>query len=209
MHTIYLVRKDDKPVYVGYTSRSVEKRWQEHICDSNNPKFPLHHAIKKHGVSAFTIETLYESEDSEHTLNYMEHHYIWLCRTHKSLGGYNVAIGGEGVLMSMKRLTEEEQNEREKIRKRTWRRNNKAYFESNKDKIKTREKTYYEANKDKIKAAQKIYREANKDKIKAAKKIYREANKDKIKAAQKIYREAKKGSVDFSTDPGSEVPCAG
>lgn len=213
MHSIYLVRKDSKPVYVGYTSKSVEGRWKEHIRYTNQekkPKYPLHHAIKKHGVDSFTIETLYESDDGEHTLNFMEHHYIWLYRTYKSLGGYNLTIGGGGWSNGR---TDKERMERHKV-------SCKAYREANKDKRKAVNKAWYERNRDKRKAyrkankdKRKAYLEANKDNIKIKKKAYdkayREANKDKIKAAKKIYREAKKGSVDFSTDPGSEVPCAG
>jgi len=169
MHTIYLVRKDDKPVYVGYTSRSVEKRWQEHICDSNKPKFPLHHAINKHGADSFTIEMLYESDDEYHTLNHMEHHYIWLYRTHKSLGGYNVTVGGEGW---SKGLSEKQRNDREKARKRAWRKANRDYFENNKNKIKAQRKARYKADKEKWKAV-----------------------------GRKAYYEDKKGSVDFLHRP--------
>jgi group I intron endonuclease len=159
MHHIYLVRRDSKPVYVGYTSRTLDKRWQEHICISNNPKFPLHHAIKKHGIDSFTIEMLYESEDELHTLNYMEHHYIWLYRTYKSLGGYNVTIGGEGW---SKGLSKKERNDREKARKRAWRKANKAYFQENKDIINARQRDWRKANKDRINAQKKAWREAKK-----------------------------------------------
>ena len=75
---------------------------------------------------------------------------------------------------------------------------NKAYRETNKDKI----KAYREANKEKRKA----YREANKDKLKEYSKAYRETNKDKIKERQKkcydankekrkAYREANKHNI--------------
>lgn len=164
MHNIYLIRRDSKPVYVGYTSRTIKKRWQEHIRDSINPKFPLHHAIKKHGIDSFTIEILYESEDELHTLNYMEHHYIWLYRTYKSLGGYNVTIGGEGW---SKGLSEQERNDREKARKRAWRKENKAYFEANKDKINAQTRALRQINKDKINAQKRAWRKAKKDKINA------------------------------------------
>lgn len=179
MHNIYLIRRDSKPVYVGYTSRTLEKRWQEHICESNNPKFPLHHAIKKHGVNSFTIEMLYESEDEYHTLNYMEHHYIWLYRTYKSLGGYNVTMGGEGW---SKGMSERERNDKEKARKRAWRKANKAYFEANKEKIDTQRKARYKANKEKWQAA----------------------------GGRTAYYESKKRSGEFLLSrSSSEVPCRG
>jgi hypothetical protein len=173
MHTIYLVHKDSKPVYVGYTSKSVKERWKEHLKNSNKPKYPLHHAIKKYGVDSFTIETLYESEDGEHTLNYMEHHYIWLYRTHCSLCGYNVTLGGDG---SSKGLTEKERKERRKV---YW----KAYREANKDKNKDYHKKYYEVNKVKRKAVNKIWYERNRDKRKDYHKAWYEANKAKAGSA--------------------------
>jgi flagellar biosynthesis GTPase FlhF len=185
MHTIYLVRKDSKPVYVGYTSRTLENRWSQHISQSKKPKYPIHRAIKKHGVDSFSIETLYESEDGEHTLNFMEHHYIWLYRTHGSLGGYNMTIGGEG---KQKGLTEKQRKEQNKAK-------NEAWYKANKEKVKSRLKAHREANKEKVKAQEKARREANKEKVKARKKAYYEANKEKKKAQEKAWREANKEKV--------------
>lgn len=106
MHTIYLIRKDGNPVYVGYTSRCIKARWQEHLSISNTIKkhkckFPLHDAISEYGIKSFSIESLYESEDRNHTLNFMEHHFIWLYRTHVDCGGYNMTWGGEGNLSDL------------------------------------------------------------------------------------------------------------
>ncbi len=195
MHTIYLVRRDSKPVYVGYTSRSLQDRWKQHIHISKNPKFPLHHAIKKHGAESFTIETLYESEDEYHTLNYMEHHYIWLYQTHGSLGGYNMTLGGEG---NPKGLTEKERKERRKAEKKAWyeatkertkvqrKAYYKAYWETNKD----RYKVYRETNKEKQKAYGKAWQESNKQREKDRKKAWYQANKDKQKARMEAWRES-------------------
>jgi group I intron endonuclease len=185
MHTIYLVRKDNKPVYVGYTSRSVEDRWKQHMGKSNKPKYPLQRAIKKHGVDSFTIETLYESEDEYHTLNYMEHHYIWLYRTYweHGSGGYNMTMGGEGRTQTG--LTEKERKAQQKALVKAWR-------ESNKDKWKAQVKAWREANKEKVKAQAKAWREANLEKMKDLKKAWREANPEKVKAQKKAWREAKK-----------------
>ena len=186
MHTIYLVRKDSKPIYVGYTSRSLQDRWKQHIRDSKKPKYPIHRAIKKHGVESFTIETLYESEDGEHTLNFMEHHYIWLYRTHGSLGGYNMTLGGEG---NQKGLTEKERKERQKTYREANKGRNKdylkGYYEANKEKLKAQMKARYESNKEKVKAQMKDYRktyyEANKEKLKTQMKARYKSNKEKVK----------------------------
>jgi hypothetical protein len=195
MHTIYLVRKDSKPVYVGYTSRTLEDRWKEHIEKCKKPKYPIHHAIKKHGVESFSIEILYESEDEYHTLNFMEHHYIWLYRTHGSLGGYNLTIGGEG---KSKGVTEKERKEQRKA----WREENreriryyqKTYYEANKDKMKNNQKTYYEENKDTKKAQMKAYGETNKERRKEYGKTWYEANRDKRKAWREAYNARRKAT---------------
>ena len=168
MHIIYLVRKDNTPVYVGYTSQSIEQRWKEHIYESiKRPKYPLHHAIKKYGVDSFTIEPIYESEDKYHTLNHMEHHYIWLYRTHikHGSGGYNLTFGGEGCSKS---LTKNDIKIYHKIY-------NKARYEANKEKVKAQRRAEYQANKEKVKAKRRAWRAENKEKIKFQRKALREA----------------------------------
>jgi len=190
MHTIYLVRKDDKPVYVGYTSRDINERWNEHCTDSKKqPKFPLHHAIRKYGIDLFSVEMIYQSEDRDHTLNFMEHHFIWLYKTYIERGGYNMTTGGEG---GGKGLTTNELKNRKKAR-------NKAWLKINKDKALARDRAYYEENKDKVISRNKSWREANRDKIKdkttKQAKAWREANKEHIKAYKKAYYKAHKLSL--------------
>jgi len=168
MHTIYLVRKDSKPVYVGYTSRSVRHRWYEHIHDSKKrPKNPLHCAISKYGAKSFHVEILYESEDENHTKNFMEHHFIWLHKTNISNGGYNLTSGGEG---NPRTRTEKEKKDRAKI-----------WYETNKEKYKDRRRDY-----------NKIWRNLNKDRNREMKKKYCEENKEKVSAYQKAYYESHK-----------------
>ena len=74
----------------------------------------------------------------------------------------------------------------------------KAYYEKNKEEIKTQRKAYYEKNKEKVKTQRKAYREKNKEKTKSYDKVYYEKNKEKIKAKGKAYykknKEKKKSS---------------
>jgi hypothetical protein len=74
-------------------------------------------------------------------------------------------------------------------------RNNKAYYDQNKNDVLKRCKIYYEANKEMIAIQCKQYREANKEKIAEYKKQYREANKEKIAEHKKQYREANKEKI--------------
>src|SRR6185437_762290 len=59
---IYVISNqvNDK-VYVGQTRRGVEERWQQHCSQTRcGSASPLHRAMNKYGLSAFTIETVWE-----------------------------------------------------------------------------------------------------------------------------------------------------
>lgn len=99
IYTIYLIRLEGKAVYVGFTSKAFTERWSEHCRDARSAcSFVLHKAIRKYGEAAFTVETIYTGEDFDHTLNVMEPQYIVEHNTHISNGGYNMTIGGDGVV---------------------------------------------------------------------------------------------------------------
>lgn len=97
---IYLIRLNGKPKYVGFTSISVDHRWKQHISSSETEEHGcplLMNGIKKHGVSAFSIETLFEHEDREYTLKTMEPKFIEEYKTFSDwgFGGYNLTTGGD------------------------------------------------------------------------------------------------------------------
>jgi len=71
----------------------------------------------------------------------------------------------------------------------------KAYYETNKEKVAEQQKTYYEAHKEKRNAYNKAYREANKEKIAKQKNAYYEANKEEIAELGKAYRESNKEKI--------------
>ena len=98
IYTIYLIRLEGKAVYVGFTSGTIEKRWMEHCSSAKNMSpLVLHRAIRKYGVESFSAETIYTSEDFDHTLNVMENRFITEHHTFVGDGdGYNMTMGGEG-----------------------------------------------------------------------------------------------------------------
>lgn len=103
MPSIYLIRKDGMPVYVGFTTKTIEKRWKQHQRDAVNPKRQrgyLQNSLLLHGINSFSIESIYESEDIQYT-KLMEIHYIWLYQTFTGhgKGGYNLTLGGDAVLL--------------------------------------------------------------------------------------------------------------
>jgi group I intron endonuclease len=85
--------------YVGYTSRSVEARFAEHL---NNAKWgratALYAAIRKHGAEAFACVLLVECADHAAACE-AEKQYISELKT-VSPSGYNLTSGGDGVPMA-------------------------------------------------------------------------------------------------------------
>ena len=81
--------------YIGYTSKTVEGRWDEHLHDAltyrDNRKF--YNAIRKHGTECWEVETLLEVNNaSEAKIKEIE--FIALYETYDN--GYNATKGGDG-----------------------------------------------------------------------------------------------------------------
>jgi len=70
---------------------------------------------------------------------------------------------------------------------------NKKAYNKNIEKIKLYNKEFYKAHVKKMYAKNKAYREANREKVYAYNKKYKENNPEKIKAWQKEYRENNRG----------------
>ena len=98
IYLIYLVRHNGKPVYVGFTSKTLQRRWTQHCSVAKkNPRYALHRAIRKYGKESFSIEIIHEAVDGEYALKIMEPHFIaeYKTFTKDNHGGYNMSIGGE------------------------------------------------------------------------------------------------------------------
>lgn len=48
-------------VYIGITTKSIQKRWQQHINSSRSDNLYFHRAISKYGVANFKIEQIDEA----------------------------------------------------------------------------------------------------------------------------------------------------
>lgn len=79
--------------YIGITKLTLIQRLTKHIKDSQNPKYPLHRAIAKHGKEKFKIELIEESVDRKHI---SESEEPAILRYDSRKNGYNIAIGGYG-----------------------------------------------------------------------------------------------------------------
>lgn len=95
MGIIYRAISPNGKSYVGQTTGTRAKRWQEHDLDSKQPDGGncryLNEAIRKYGSENFILETLLECNDDQ--LNHMERQMI---KAYASFGpmGYNLTEGG-------------------------------------------------------------------------------------------------------------------
>ena len=95
--------------YVGQTTRSVERRFREHLNDG----YYISNAMNAHGVENFLFVVLKECYSQEE-LNYWERHFIKY-RDTMVPNGYNLTEGGEGGKPSdetLKRMSEAQTGEK-------------------------------------------------------------------------------------------------
>lgn len=97
---IYLIiNKENGHKYVGQTTRTVNKRWAQHIDEARRMSgYPLHRAIRKYGTHMFMIRELCECSVDE--LDEKEKHYIDLYDTFKDPQHYNAKDGGDSPILS-------------------------------------------------------------------------------------------------------------
>jgi group I intron endonuclease len=81
-------------VYIGLTTCALSKRWREHKSAANTDiDKPLYRAMRKHGVSNFYIEPIYETQDVQ-ALRDAEIALIGDYKAHVKDGGYNLTDHG-------------------------------------------------------------------------------------------------------------------
>lgn len=93
MHYIYKITNtiNDKS-YIGYTSRTPEKRFKSHCVSANKgSKLYFHSAIRKYGENVWNIEILEQSADGKYLHEQREDYYI---QQYDNI--YNMASGGQG-----------------------------------------------------------------------------------------------------------------
>jgi group I intron endonuclease len=98
---IYLIRnRINGKVYVGCTTVGIEKRWRKHVAAARRESLttPLMVAIREFGAAAFSVETLLVLEETNRAdLGVAEMRHIRMYES-KQPKGYNVSIGGSGVV---------------------------------------------------------------------------------------------------------------
>ena len=93
--------------YVGMTTRTLEKRWLEHVYFANNPDskyhFYFHRAIRKHGAENFAHEVL-EVVDTLGAAREAEAWWIAHFGSDDHALGYNITAGGDAYVRSAESL---------------------------------------------------------------------------------------------------------
>lgn len=87
-------------VYIGKTVKAnARQRWREHVAQAvrRSASTYLHQAIRKYGSDVFNVEVLHYAKTAEE-LSKMETFFIVLHQSHKPENGYNLTLGGEGIL---------------------------------------------------------------------------------------------------------------
>ena len=112
---IYKYTFPNGKVYIGQTTTSVEKRWQEHVSNSKRlrSKMVCDAAINKYGKENIKIEVLEEVEVDEkkptllvEKLNKLERKYVSEYDSANIAKGYNILLGGERKPLAQKILDE-------------------------------------------------------------------------------------------------------
>lgn len=88
-----ITNKINGKIYIGKTSKSVEKRWKEHCNDFQKERCerrPLYFAMKKYGIENFSIEEIEQCDNPEERETY------WIEYYGSFKDGYNATKGGDG-----------------------------------------------------------------------------------------------------------------
>lgn len=94
-----ITNKINNKIYIGKTINSIQHRWNDHIDAQKNKRanYLLYKAINKYGIENFTIEQVEECDNI--LLNEREKYWIKIFGSYCANGhGYNMTIGGEGVM---------------------------------------------------------------------------------------------------------------
>ena len=113
MFFVYLHRNTKTgKVYIGYTGKTVESRFQNHCTYAKSgSKFLFHKAIRKYGVDIWDSEILIAVDTKEEAKEF-EIKFISEHQSNHRKFGYNLTAGGEGNSNIGKKLTPEH---REKV----------------------------------------------------------------------------------------------
>ena len=118
IYTIYKITNNlNNKSYIGFDSnypKRINDHKKYHLSDKvKNKNCIFYKALRKYGWGNFSHSILYQSKDKNYTLNIMENYFIEEYKTYAKLKnsfGYNMTIGGDGVLNASDFWTEDRKN---------------------------------------------------------------------------------------------------
>lgn len=102
-----ITNKINGKIYIGITTKTLEKRRQQHIrwCKHKMRKYIIHKAINKYGTDNFLLEIIDNfngnKDACEREVKYVSSYNSFIPN------GYNMTLGGEGVLGHKHQQTDE------------------------------------------------------------------------------------------------------
>lgn len=108
-----IVNKINKKAYIGITSQTFKKRYNEGFSNHHNIHF--RNAVKKYGVKNFDVVLLEKEVEDYEQLKKLETKHIKKYKTSDKRYGYNQTLGGDGVL-GLKRSDESKKKMSKKMK---------------------------------------------------------------------------------------------
>lgn len=104
MYTIYMLTSPSQRKYIGYTSRPLKKRLQDHISDAKRiGRSKIHKALNKYPIDQWDVRVLLETTERDVALRVERECIV----THDTVNqGYNISTGGECGAEGAKRSIE-------------------------------------------------------------------------------------------------------
>lgn len=120
-YTIYKLTSPSGKVYVGWTSRLLKKRLQDHMSEVRRGyQRPIQKALRKYPLEQWQQEILLETIDYELSIR-TEVETIKQLESNNPDKGYNISTGGEYGAAGVKRTEENKQKIREGKKRSMWR----------------------------------------------------------------------------------------
>ena len=102
MEVYKIINRINNKIYVGITTKNIQKRFKQHIQHSVIPKTNLQKAIQFYGSNNFIIESI---EQCATLYELMEREKFWIdyYKSNNELYGYNMTEGGESLFNASNR----------------------------------------------------------------------------------------------------------
>lgn len=120
-YTVYKLISPSGKIYVGWTSRPLKKRLQDHMSEVRRGyQRPIQKALRKYPLEQWQQEILLETSDYDQSILTEVENIKTLDSTDPNKG-YNISTGGEYGATGVKRTEETKQKIREGKKRSTWR----------------------------------------------------------------------------------------